>query len=137
MKEYIFLNVVRNEFSDNTTLGELYVNGKFFCYTIEDTLRSKGLKIPKVTCICDGIYNVVLSMSNRFKRMLPLVQDVPQFTGIRFHGGNTAKDSEGCIILGYNKISKERIYDSTAVKDLVVLLSQEKRPIKLVVSNDY
>jgi hypothetical protein len=56
-----------------------------------------------LTAIPYGTYNVILSMSNRFKRVLPLLLYVPEFSGIRIHSGNTADDSLGCILVGENK----------------------------------
>lgn len=59
-----------------------------------------GPKIAHETAIPYGRYRVSITMSNRFKKMLPLVHDVPGFTGVRLHGGNTAEDTSGCILLG-------------------------------------
>lgn len=91
------------------TIGELYVDGKLLMYTVEDTVREvagqpvTAWKIPHVTAIPAGEYNVVISMSNRFKKLLPEVQNVPGFAGVRIHSGNTAEDTEGCIIVGKQK----------------------------------
>ncbi len=70
--------------------GELYVNGLFFCHTIERFS----------TCISTGCYPLVVSYSPRFKRMLPLVCSVKGRSGIRIHQGNTSADSRGCILVG-------------------------------------
>lgn len=81
-----------------TTLGELSIDGKFFCYTLEDKIRTK--KIKHQTCIPQGTYGVILSLSQRFKTVLPLLVNVPGFEGIRIHAGNTTEDTSGCILLG-------------------------------------
>lgn len=85
------------------TEGKLFINDGFECFTVEDTdrsLESGGIKVQNQTAIPKGIYPVTISMSNRFKKMLIEVRDVPQFKGIRIHSGNSSKDTEGCIIVG-------------------------------------
>lgn len=82
------------------TQGNLYLDGHFECFTLEDTLRADGVKIFGETCIPFGQYNVTIDWSNRFGRLLPLVHDVKNFVGIRIHPGNSAKDTEGCILVG-------------------------------------
>ena len=84
--------------TENSTIGELYVNGKFECYTLEDVERKE--KIYAKTAIPKGTYKVIMNMSNRFKKMMPLLLNVPNFEGVRIHTGNYAKDTEGCILLG-------------------------------------
>ena len=87
------------------TIGRLYIDEKYFCDTLEDRVRdlSKEAKIKGQTAIPTGRYRVFLTYSPRFKRILPLLDNVPQFTGVRIHRGNTAKDTEGCILVGYNR----------------------------------
>ena len=93
------------------TIGKLYIDGEYFCDTCEDCVRDTNRngrfdESPKkygLTAIPYGTYKVILSMSNRFKRVLPLLLDVPEFSGIRIHAGNTADDSLGCILVGENK----------------------------------
>ena len=120
----MILTLVRNipESTKDYTIGELYVQEEDkltqtykVCDTIEDAFRllpktcpntPKGKsceckeKVYGKTCIPNGTYTVVLSYSNRFKRVLPELLDVPHFLGIRIHSGNSSKDTEGCIILG-------------------------------------
>lgn len=86
------------------TIGRLYIDGVYFCDTCEDTVRMDGKKIPGETAIPYGTYRVVITKSARFKKMLPELLNVPYFSGIRIHSGNTAKDSEGCILVGRNTI---------------------------------
>jgi hypothetical protein len=92
------LDLRRVELSSVCTIGELYVDGEFECYTLEDAVRDR--KIPGETAIPAGRYQVILSWSPRFRRILPLLVDVPGFEGIRIHPGNTAADTEGCILVG-------------------------------------
>ena len=98
---------------DGYTIGVLSIDGKRFCETLEDTDRGlrqdmsvqtlMKMKKPHVTAIPTGTYNVVINYSPRFKRLLPYVENVPAFSGIRIHPGNTAKDTDGCILVGENK----------------------------------
>lgn len=92
----------RVAFRSTYTIGRLYINDIKFCDTIEDTVRKDGKKVPGLTAIPAGTYEVKLSWSPRFKKTLPLLLDVPGFSGVRIHSGNTEKDSEGCIIVGNN-----------------------------------
>lgn len=103
---------------DAYTIGNLYVNGKRFsdgknyCNTLEDTDRGLRqdmstqtlllMKKPGVTAIPTGKYKVTITYSSRFKRLMPLVNNVPAFSGIRIHAGNTAADTEGCLLVGRN-----------------------------------
>lgn len=88
------------------TCGALAIDGVFQCYTLEDQLREQsGLsvaqwKVPGATAIPAGIYRVRLTFSQRFQRVLPLLEDVHGFTGVRIHPGNTIADTEGCILVG-------------------------------------
>lgn len=95
------LNVKRLEFSEESTVGELSINGKFECYTLEDKVRP--VKIAGKTAIPAGRYEVIINFSQRFQRQLPLLLKVPDFEGVRIHPGNTAANTEGCILVGETK----------------------------------
>jgi hypothetical protein len=95
------LKLVRKTFTEQSTIGELSVNGKFECFTLEDKVRA--VKIHGSTAIPEGIYEVVITFSDKFKKQLPLLLDVPNFEGIRIHSGNVAADTEGCILVGQTK----------------------------------
>ena len=100
------------------TIGKMFVNGVYFCDTLEDRereLRTIADKVPGKTAIPRGTYKVVETYSKHFKRNLPELLNVPFFTAIRIHSGNTADDTEGCILLGKNtepgKVSRSREYE--------------------------
>ena len=102
------LLVKRFEFGTNYTIGKMYVNDAALptCFTLEDRVREIPdvsvwqWKIPKETAIPVGIYKVVIDHSDHFNRELPHILDVPGFTGVRIHQGNSDKDTEGCILVG-------------------------------------
>ena len=96
------IKIDRRYKKEGYTIGLLYVDGRLWCNTLEDTVRPDGVKIQGQTAIPAGVYNVCLTPSPKFKRSLPLLENVPNFTGIRIHAGNTAKDTEGCILVGEN-----------------------------------
>ena len=115
------LKLIRTWYADTYTIGKLYIDGVYFCDTLEDKNRDvdkNGIfnngetKVYGKTCIPFGTYKVILSMSNKFKKILPLLLNVPQFDGIRIHSGNTDEDSSGCILVGINDI-EGRISKST------------------------
>lgn len=87
---------------DRNIIGDLFIDGIFFCHTLEDEKRPDGVKVYGKTAIPSGTYNVKVTMSNKFKRLMPLIIDVPMFKGIRIHGGNTSKDSHGCPLVAFN-----------------------------------
>lgn len=92
------LELIREPSVNGCTLGRLVVDGKFECHTLEDVVRKE--KIYGETAIPAGVYEVIINFSNRFKRDLPLLVNVPGFEGIRIHPGNVAADTYGCILPG-------------------------------------
>ncbi len=94
----------RTVFTKESTIGELSVDGTFECYVLEDVVRKPGeKKVYAKTAIPAGTYKVIVNMSNRFRRLMPLLLKVPGFEGVRIHSGNTAADTEGCLLLGLDK----------------------------------
>ena len=95
------------------TIGRLFVDGVYFCDTIEDCDRGltdqmtedeiKRKKVYGETAIPTGTYKVILNYSPKYKKTMPLLLNVKGFSGIRIHSGNYATDSLGCIIVGLNK----------------------------------
>jgi hypothetical protein len=111
----------------NYTIGNLYVNDEFVCNTLEDEVRAEGVKVPKYTAIPAGTYDVEYTYSNRFKTFLPELMRVPNFTAIRIHAGNTPADTEGCILVGENKIKGQVINSKIALVKLLHLLEPSLR----------
>ena len=125
MKKIKTLNIYRHTYNnkgDRNIIGDLFVDGVFFCHTLEDEKRADGVKIKHETAIPNGIYKVVLTRSNRFKRIMPLLLDVKGFSGIRIHGGNDSSNTSGCPLVAFNTDYK-RIW-GTAEKKLTKLLSE-------------
>lgn len=104
------LKLVRNRKTDLSTIGELFINNVFECFVLEDRDRGltsitprnqiKQLKVFSKTAIPYGRYEVIISFSNRFKKRLPLLLNVPGFEGIRIHAGNAPNHTEGCLLPG-------------------------------------
>lgn len=128
------LKVIRKEFTSKTTIGELYINGVFFCYTLEDVDRGltqdmskKDIEAKKVygkTAIPYGRYEIIMSWSNKFKCVMPLVNGVVGYTGIRIHKGNSEVDTLGCLLVGMKK-GVDKITNSTQAFDRLFVLLQE------------
>lgn len=97
--------VTREPTANGCTIGTMTIDGAFECYTLEDVVRPAGEKVYGQTAIPEGRYRVKLTMSNRFKIVLPLLENVPNFEGVRIHPGNTAADTDGCILVGQSKTS--------------------------------
>ena len=116
------------------TIGKLFIGEEYFCDTLEPTWRNllgvelppemvsrhlgrnsgvKARKEPGKTAIPEGRYPLVMTKSMRFKKWLPLLLGVPGFSGVRIHAGNTAKDTQGCILVGENK-ERGKVINSTA-----------------------
>jgi hypothetical protein len=139
------LKVVREIKNDVCTIGSLFINDVFFCYTLED--KDRGLKqsdsllfiqakkIFGLTAIPSGFYKLTVNQSPKFKRMLPRILDIKGFSGVLLHRGNSANDSLGCILLGYKK-GENSIFESTKAEiDLVnrlLLHNNEVHSIEIV-----
>lgn len=119
---------------DTYTIGDLFVNGRFICNTIEDKVRILNEYEDKVygeTAIPEGIYHVKLTYSPKFKKVLPEILNVQFFKGIRIHAGNSEKDSEGCIIVGENKVKGKVVNSRKTLEKLMNILKNAQDPIIL------
>ena len=112
------------------TIGDLSIDGKFFCNTIEDAVRELPATCPDTprgrSCTCKekvyaktaipaGTYKVTLQYSPRYKKKMPYLHDVPHFLGILIHSGNTEVDSAGCIIVGKNTVKGKVLESRTSL----------------------
>ena len=114
------------------TIGKLYIDGEYFCDTLEDTDRGlrqdmplseiKRIKVANETAIPTGTYDVIVNMSPKFGRMLPRLLNVHGFDGVLIHRGNTDKDTSGCILVGENKVVGKVINSTTYENVLVEIL---------------
>jgi len=122
----MLIEVKRFEFKDTHTVGKMYVDGVYECYTLEDAVRN-GTKVLGKTAIPIGTYKLIIDASTRFKQDMPHILDVPDFTGVRIHAGNTSADTDGCILLGSTWAGKDFIGNSKiAYKKFFDKLKQNK-----------
>lgn len=116
---------------EDYTIGHIYVNGQYFADSLEDTVRD--VKIKGKTAIPAGKYLILMTYSNRFKKIMPLLIDVPGFEGVRIHSGNTPEDTEGCILVGKNTIKGQLTSSRLYTRMLYDLLkSSENNEIEIV-----
>ena len=128
------------------TIGKLYIDGVYFCDTIEDKDRSlnqtmsindiKKKKVYGETAIPTGTYKLVIDYSNRFKKNMAHILNVPGYEGIRIHTGNSAKDSLGCIIVGKNKVVGKVVESRNTYNQLFPILQKafKEGEIKITIS---
>jgi len=119
------LRLIRLGTVKDATPGFLVVEGRFLCWTLEDRVREvpgqpvSDWKVPGKTAIPVGTYPVRVTWSPRFQRALPAIEQVPGFSGVRIHAGNTVDDTEGCILVGLQR-EADRILDSRVALDQVM-----------------
>jgi len=134
------LEVLRTDYHEDRVLGRLLIDGVFFCHTLEDKRRWDGSKVFGRTCIPSGTYNVVLTMSKRFGRLLPLLENVPNFDAIRIHRGNTDKDTHGCVLVGMDVAPDQSAILNSRVAEEALMAKLEvaykaKEPITIKVTD--
>ena len=138
------IRVKRIARKDGYTIGRMSLNGSYFCDTLEDTDR--GLKSTMseeeilskkrkgITAIPTGEYDVILTFSPKFKRVLPLLLNVPGYQYIRVHHGNLPSSTDGCLLVGENKVKGQIINSRATLEKLMsVLLECEKRKEKVTI----
>ena len=125
------LKVERIYKADTYTIGRLYIDNVFFSNTLEDVVRPDGVKVFGETAIPAGTYKVILNMSNRFKRIMPLLLNVPNFEGIRIHEGNSAADSSGCLLVGKNTVKGKVTNSKKTFAELMSVLKLAKDEITI------
>ena len=152
------ITVKRSYRGNNYTVGHLYIDGKFFCDTMEDVDRGlndrmpltqiKSIKIKGKTCIPYGTYAVSMDIQSpkysnytkypyalAVKGKMPRVMDVPGFEGVLIHPGTTANDTEGCLLVGENKVKGKLINSQITWKKLCkMLLEASNKKEKITIS---
>ena len=128
------LELRRKWATDNSTIGELYIDGVYFCYTLEDVVRPQ--KIKKETAIPNGTYRVEVDLSPKYGKLMPHVMNVPGFEGIRIHPGNDKEDTEGCILVGKTRAT-DRIFESRATFEVLFPLLKGAGDISITITNDF
>lgn len=128
------LTLRRTALKPTYTIGRLEVDGAYFCDTLEPTVRDANRngvfdgaerKVCGNTAIPYGRYKVTLTLSPRFGRILPLLHGVPEFSGVRIHSGNTAEDTQGCILVGFNR-ERGKVLDSRRTEQRLVSLMLDR-----------
>ena len=127
----------------NNTIGLLSIDGKFECFTCEDKDRGlkqtdsietiQKVKVPGQTVIPEGRYKVVITFSNRFQKDLPLLVDVPGYSGVRIHPGNTAKDTDGCLLPGTDHNDEGVINSRAAFLSLFDKIKASPNPVFITI----
>lgn len=123
----------------DATLGELYVDGAFECFTLEDEVHS-GPKVAGATAIPAGEYPVQISYSRRFRHRLPLLVGVPEFQGVRIHAGNTAADTQGCILVGRSADGPALLYSRAALlalREKIEAAVASGGIVQIVITNEF
>lgn len=136
--------LMRDQSTARSTPGRLFLEqaGKmplFLGYTLEDVTRPSGVKISGQTAIPVGEYSVSLTLSNRFKKILPLLANVPNFSGVRIHGGNTSADTEGCILVGRARFGADKIGNCADclqnIMSLIHAAEARREPVTISIEN--
>lgn len=127
------LSILRTEFYDHCTLGELSVDGRFMGHTLEGAIKSNNsMGVISIQAIPTGRYELSVSYSNRFKEKLPLISNVPYFSNVRLYSEANAIDIKGCILIGYQKHSNMILKNKEAMKELLEILALELNKNNLV-----
>ncbi len=140
----MLITVKREQFLPRCTIGRLFIDGVYECYTLEDAVRETAdpverWKIPGETAIPRGLYPVTLTLSHRFKKVLPLLGNVRGFSGVRIHSGNTHEDTEGCILVGASRLPASVGNSRIAFARMFAKLqaaAEKKELINLVIEGD-
>ena len=132
----INLLLIRDTFSKESTIGELFLNGERICDTLENSWQDNQRNI---SCIPEGVYPVRLRLPRESATrdyLHLLVQEVPNRDWILFHRGNTAKDTSGCILVGLGT-EQDVVHNSVLAMDLLIkeILHLGGENINLIIKN--
>jgi hypothetical protein len=107
--------IVRKVLSDNTSIGDVLCDDVWIAKSLEDKTR-EGPKVPKATAIPCGTYELTIDFSQRFKKLMPHILNVRDFSGVRVHKGNDSEDTEGCPLVGLRS-GPDKIWDCQPAYD--------------------
>lgn len=128
------IEVIRDIFTSTETFGKMFIDGEFFCYTLEDVLRD--VKIKHKTAIPSGRYEVIYNLSPKFKKNMPRLLNVPGFQGILIHGGCTHEDSSGCILVAFHRNEAKGFIWGSASNKLNDLIEKSTSMIEILIINN-
>ena len=130
------LELQRKWFTESSTIGQLYgPKHEFLCYVLEDRFRLPwDAKVYGRTAIPCGTYGVVITHSPRFGVEMPLLLDVPGFSGVRIHPGNVPTDTEGCLLPGLERDADRVLQSREAYTRLFQLLSASAEPHSIIIT---
>ena len=141
------LTLIRIANKPTYTIGKLYIDGCYYCDVLEDVDR--GLdddmkeseilkkKIKGQTAIPTGIYPVKITYSPKYKKLMPLIDNVKGYSGIRIHSGNTHKDTSGCLLVGKNKEVGKVLESRKTFNALYKILTETKENIIIDIQRKY
>lgn len=141
------LTLIRIANKPTYTIGKLYIDGCYYCDVLEDVDRGlddsmtekeiKAKKIKGQTAIPTGIYTVKITYSPKYKKLMPLVDNVKGYSGIRIHSGNTHKDTSGCLLVGKNKEVGKVLESRKTFNALYKILTETKEHIIIDIQRKY
>jgi hypothetical protein len=135
----MILTLKRFEYGPNYTIGRLYSGDTYLCYVLEDKCREvegrpvSEWKVQNETAIPRGTYRVVVDFSLHFNKELPHILDVPGYTGVRIHTGNSDKDTDGCLLVGTGWSGTDWVNGSKDAFDKVFPLIKEATEVTLTI----
>ena len=142
-----FINHIR-AYHANSTMGELYIEGRLVAHMLEDTGRPVGVKVPKETCIPEATYIATVEHSPKYGKELvtltsrhlthspgSIEEGGIAFTGIRVHGGNTVEDTEGCPMAGAETNGTTKVWDCAGVNSEILAHVKANQPCFWVISS--
>jgi hypothetical protein len=129
------LELKRRWLTPRSTIGELFVDGVLECFILEDRYRPPPeKKVYGQTAIPCGRYEVRITHSPRFGVDLPLLINVPGYEGVRIHPGNTADDTEGCLLPGRRRAADQLFESRLAFEPLFAKLKAAPGPIHITIT---
>lgn len=128
-------------------IGKLYIDGIYQCDVLEDTDRGLDDKMSEAeilkkkvkgqTAIPSGVYPVYITWSPKYKKPMPLIENVKGYSGIRIHSGNSAKDTEGCLLVGKNKEVGKVLESRKTYNELFNILNTTNEKIIIDIQRKY